>query len=120
MEGYVQMKIKDTHRFYFFKKALFIFRERGREEEGNIRVWLPLRCPLLGAWPATQAYVLIGNQTHDPLVRRLSAQSTEPHQSGHIDFTFNPYNFRGGGVVCFLMREHKITNLKKPKVIYLK
>ena len=46
--------------FYFFK-ILFIFRERGREEgerDRNINVWLPLACPLLGIWPATQACAL--------------------------------------------------------------
>ena len=54
------------------KKILFIFRERGREGEGerNIKVWLPLRCPLLETWPTTQACALTGNQTGDPLVRR--------------------------------------------------
>ena len=38
--------------------------------EGNINVWLPLTCPLLGTWPATQACALTGNLTSDPLVRR--------------------------------------------------
>ena len=33
----------------------FIFREREKEGERNISVWLPLTCPLLGTWPATQA-----------------------------------------------------------------
>ena len=33
-------------------------------------MWLPLTCPLLGAWPATQACALTGNQTNDPLVHR--------------------------------------------------
>ena len=32
---------------------------------------LPLECPLLGTWPATQACALAGNQTGDPLVLRL-------------------------------------------------
>ena len=32
--------------------------------------WLPLACPELGTWPATQAYALIGNQTSDLLVHR--------------------------------------------------
>ena len=45
--------------FLFFKDfhLLFIFRERGREEERkrNIHVWLTLTCPLLGIWPKTQA-----------------------------------------------------------------
>ena len=40
------------------------------EKEGNI-VWLPLERPLLGTWPETQACALTGNQTGNPLVRRL-------------------------------------------------
>ena len=38
--------------------------------ERNISVWLPLACPLLGTWPATQAYSLTGNRTGDPVVHR--------------------------------------------------
>ena len=34
-------------------------------------MWLPLAHPLLGTWPSTQACVLTGNQTSDPLVCRL-------------------------------------------------
>ena len=37
--------------------------------ERNINVWLFLARPLLGTWPATQACVLTGNQTGDPLRR---------------------------------------------------
>ena len=33
-------------------------------------MWLPLTCPLLGTWPATQACALTGNQTSDSLVHR--------------------------------------------------
>ena len=57
----------------FFKKKLFIFRERVREGETegeNINVWLPLMCPLLGTWPETQACALTGDQTGDSLVPR--------------------------------------------------
>ena len=43
-------------------------RGREREREGNINVWLPLHHPLLGTWPATQAYALTGNRTSGPLV----------------------------------------------------
>ena len=57
---------------FTFLKILFIFRERGKEgeREGNIHVWLPLVCPLLEIWPATQACALTGNWTGDPLVSR--------------------------------------------------
>ena len=58
-----------------FFKILFIYfleREEGRrgERERNISVWLPLVHLLLGTWPATQACVLTGNRTGDPLVHR--------------------------------------------------
>ena len=59
--------------FSLFLKSLFIFRERGREgeiEERNINMWLPLKHPLLGTWPTTQANALPGNQTSNPLVCR--------------------------------------------------
>ena len=62
---------------YFFQRFyLFIFRERGREgeRERNISVWLPLAWPLLGIWPATQAWALTGNRTGDSLGL--------PHQPG--------------------------------------
>ena len=41
---------------------LFIFRENGREKEGerNINVLLPLVHLLLGTWPVTQACALTG------------------------------------------------------------
>ena len=61
-----------------FKKKdiiyLFLERREGREKkrERNISVWLPLMCPLLGMWPATQACALTGNRTSNPLVHRLA------------------------------------------------
>ena len=59
---------------FFFKDFIYLFLERGegkeKETEGNINVWLPLACPLLGTWPATQACALTGNQTSDPLIHR--------------------------------------------------
>ena len=63
----------DIEHFSFLKKILFILREREREKERerNISVWLPLTRLLLGTWPATQACVLTGNRTSNPLVRRL-------------------------------------------------
>ena len=54
------------------KDLIYLFLERGegreKEREKNINVWLPLTHPLTGTWPATQAYVLTGNQTSHPLV----------------------------------------------------
>ena len=45
-------------RFYLFIFILERGREGERERERNINVWLPLACPLLGTWPATQACAL--------------------------------------------------------------
>ena len=59
--------------FLFFKDFIYLYLERGREEERerNINVWFPLVHPLLGTWPATQACALTGNPTGDPVVCRL-------------------------------------------------
>ena len=46
--------------FFFLRFSLFLER-KGKGRERNITVWLPLTCPLLGTWPATQACVLTGN-----------------------------------------------------------
>ncbi|KAF6099777.1 hypothetical protein HJG60_011514 [Phyllostomus discolor] len=52
-------------RFY-----LFLERKEGREKQRvrNFNVWLPLICPQLGTWPATQEYALTGNPTGNPEV----------------------------------------------------
>ena len=44
----------------------------GRKRERNINVWLPLVHPQLETWSAAQACALTGNQTGNPLVRRLA------------------------------------------------
>ena len=52
---------------------IYLFLERGdgpaKERERNINVWLTLRWPPLGTWPATQAHALTGNRTSDPLIQ---------------------------------------------------
>ena len=54
---------------FFFNLFVYLFLERGegreKERERNISVWLPLTCPLLGTWPATQACAMTGNWTDD-------------------------------------------------------
>ena len=59
----------------FFKDGIYLLLDRGgegkeNERERNIKVWLPLTCPLLGIWPETQACGLTGNRTRDPLVHK--------------------------------------------------
>ena len=65
----------DIYKMYFFLRFYFyLFLERWesreKERERNINMWLPLTHPLLGTWPATQACVLTGNPTRDPLFHR--------------------------------------------------
>ena len=59
---------------YFVKDFIYLFLDRGegreKERERSINVWLPLVRPLLGIWPATQAWALTGNRTSDPLVHK--------------------------------------------------
>ena len=51
--------LKIFYLFIYLFIYLLIYLERGREgERGNINVWLPLACPLLGTWPTTQACAL--------------------------------------------------------------
>ena len=55
--------------------------------ERNINVRLPLACPLLGTWPASQACALTGNQTRDPLVSRLGLNPLSHTSLGYM-YTF--------------------------------
>ena len=56
----------------FWRFCLFLDRGegRGKERKRRINVWLPLKRPLLGTWPATQACALTRNRTGDLLVHR--------------------------------------------------
>ena len=57
-----------------FFKRFYLFLERGekeKERERNISVWLPLTCPLVGTWPATQACSQVGNRTGDTVHRSV-------------------------------------------------
>ena len=47
-------------------------------------MWLPLTCPLLGTWLATQACALTGNRTGNPLVRRLALDPLSHTSQGSI------------------------------------
>ena len=68
-----------------FLKTLFIylFLDRGwgkeKERKRNISVWLPLQCPQMETWLATQKCAPTRNQTSNPLA---GSQSTKPHQPG--------------------------------------
>ena len=94
--------------FFSFFKRFYLFLERleGREKERerNINVWLPLMCPLLGTWPATQACALTWNRTSIPLVHRtmLNPLSYTSHAPTHFlaivamantFYQFSAYNY---------------------------
>ena len=90
--------------FFFFKRFyLFFFREKeGREKERkrNINVWLPLVCSPLGAWPATQACGLIGNQTSDPLVCRLMLNLLSHTSQGRTWIFIKYHSIGRSNIIC--------------------
>ena len=73
---------------FFLKDFVYLFLERveGKEEERerNINVWLPLMCPKLGTWPATQECSLTRNWTGDPLVCRPALNPLSYTSQGQI------------------------------------
>ena len=52
----------------FKKKGFYLFLEGKEGRKRNFNVWLPLKCPLLGTCPTTQACALTGNWTGNPLL----------------------------------------------------
>ena len=78
----------------FLKDFIYLFLERGegneKERERNINVWLPLTCPLLGTWPATQACALDWESNCQPFGFQAHTQSTELHQPGLFFLILNP------------------------------
>ena len=65
---------------------LSLERGEGREKErGRNSVWLPLACPQLGTWPATQACALTGTRTSD-LLFCWTALTPLSHTSQRRDF----------------------------------
>ena len=82
----------------FFLKILFIYFQRkvkeGRKREKETLMcerniyWLPLACPQLGTWTATQACALTVNRISDLLVCRL-VLNTLSHTSQGCPFFLN-------------------------------
>ena len=66
------------------KYFIYLFLEKGREKdrERNVNVWLPLMCPQLGTWPATQACALTEKYNQQPFGLQAGALSIEPQQPG--------------------------------------
>ena len=77
----------------FFKGFISLFLEswegRGKERERNINVWLPLVCPLLVTWPATQACTLDWVSNQDPLVRRPAPNPLSYTSQGNTYILYN-------------------------------
>ena len=79
------------------KKILFLFRERGREKQGEKHRctryfdWSPLACPQLGTWPLHPRHVPWPEMNHQPLGSQARAQSTEPYCLGHLALFPMPY-----------------------------
>ena len=75
---------------FFFFQILFIYFQRGegreKKRERNIIVWLPLTCPLLATWPATQAGALTGNRTGESLVHRPELNPLSYTSQGFTNF----------------------------------
>ena len=79
--------------FFLKKDFIYLFLERGegkeKEKERNINVWLPLSCPLLGTWPATQSCALTGNRINDLLVCRPAISPLSHTSQGYVAFSFS-------------------------------
>ena len=86
--------------FIFLKDFIYLSLERGgrrdKERQRNINVWLPLARPLQGTQPATQACVLTGNGTKDPLICRLELNPLSHTIQGLIMFVLKgKYHLKG-------------------------
>ena len=79
---------------------LFLERREGKEKERerNINGWLPLACPKLGTRPTTQACVLTGSRTGNPLVCRP---------------TLNPLSYTSQSSFSFFKKDRALQNLTK-------
>ena len=71
---------------FMFKDFIYLFLDGGegweKEGERNVNVWLPLVCPLLGTWPATQARAPDWESSQRLFGSQTGVQSSEPHPPG--------------------------------------
>ena len=81
--------------FIYFQREGKGKTKRGRETSMCKRYisWLPLTCPQLGTWPATQACVLTGNRTSDLLVCRMALNPLSHTSQDCIFIYLNIYIF---------------------------
>ena len=79
---------------FFLKDVVYLFLERGKgkekERERNINVWFPFTHSQLGTWPKTQACILTGYRTCEPLVHRplLNTLSHTSQGSSSLNFVY--------------------------------
>ena len=83
---------------FLVRVVVFLERRKEGEREGEkCNVWLPLECPLLGTWPATQAGALTGNWTSDPWFTVLcSIHWATPARAFFINVFRSYYTFEIG------------------------
>ena len=78
----------------FLKYFTYLFLDRGegkeKEKDRNINVWLPLACPRLETWLATQACALTGNRTGNPLVCKPALNPLSHSSRGLFPFCLIP------------------------------
>ena len=76
---------------------MYLFLKRGegkeKERERSINLWLPLKHPLLGTWPATQVCDLTGNRTGNPLVHRHMLNPLSYTSPGDLFYFFKKILF---------------------------
>ena len=114
--------------FYFFslKKNIYLFlgRREGWEKrrETNTNMWVPLKRPLPGTCPATQACALTGNQTSDPLVCRLVLNPLS-HTSQGVCWKFSTLQYPHEVGIAFTpisqVRKLRLRGIYLPEVTHL-
>ena len=109
----VHWRLNSFSQLPFLLIYLFIFREKEmseKEGERNINVWLPLAYPQLETWPASQARVLTGNRTGNPLVGR-PALNPLSHTSWGMPFLSFSRSLKSFCVLITVCRYFQLMNL---------
>ena len=103
---------------FFFKILSIIFRERGKEGEGerNINVWLPVECPL---WDLVRNPGMCPDWELNwrPFVSQAGTQSIEPHQPGrnYMKLAIELINYRDARN-CKILFDTSLGNFRYKKL----